>query len=81
MADEIVVYSDTRPKGGPEASFRAKFKNLNTLLCYLVPFRIAFHGKVFHRFQGISKPPLGMSLTEHLLSSSLLLKKCHKCRG
>ena len=44
-------------------------------------FRIAFHGKVFRRFQGISKPPLGMSVTEHLLSSSFLLKKCHKCRG
>lgn len=80
MADEIVVYSDTGPKGGPEASFRAKFKNLNTLLLF-GSFRIAFHGKVFRRFQGISKPPLGMSVTEHLLSSSFLLKKCHKCRG
>ena len=45
MADEIVVYSDTWPKGGPEASFRAKFKNLNTLLCYLVHFGTHFMEK------------------------------------
>ena len=80
MADEIVVYSDTGPKGGPEASFRAKFKNLNTLLCYLVHFGTHFMEK-FSPLRGISKPPLGISVTEHLLSSSFLRKRCLKCRG
>ena len=51
MADEIVVYSDTGPKGGPEASFRAKFKNLNTLLCYLVHFGSHFMEKFFTAFK------------------------------
>lgn len=51
MADEIVVYSDTRPKEGSEASFRAKFKNLNTLLCYLVHFGSHFMEKFFAAFK------------------------------